>query len=129
MGIYGVIAYGVALRTQEFGIRMALGAERKQISQLVLGSGLRLVCIVVALGLAGSLALTRLLTTMLYEVRPNDPLTFGCVFTVLAGVALLACYTAARRAVSADANPSQLLPIMRVPIHPRASEPVPHGKH
>jgi putative ABC transport system permease protein len=104
VGIYGVIAYGVALRTQEFGIRMALGAERKQISQLVLGSGLRLVCIGAALGLAASLALTRLLTAMLYEVRPNDLLTFGCVFALLTGTALLACYIAARRAVGVDPN-------------------------
>jgi putative ABC transport system permease protein len=104
VGIYGIIAYGVALRTQEFGIRMALGAERKHILQLVLGGGLRLICIGAALGLAASLALTRLLTTMLYEVRPNDPLTFGCVFALLTGTALLACYIAARRAVGVDPN-------------------------
>lgn len=104
VGIYGVIAYGVALRTREFGIRMALGAERKHILKLVLGGGLRLTCIGAALGLAGSLALTRLLTTMLYEVRPNDPLTFGCVLALLTGIALVACYIAARRAVGVNPN-------------------------
>jgi putative ABC transport system permease protein len=104
VGIYGVISYGVALRTQEIGIRVALGAEQGDIMRLVLGGGLKLVCIGIVLGLAGALALTRLLSTLLFKVRPNDPLTFACTVMFLAGIAMLACYLAARKAVTIDPN-------------------------
>src|SRR6266516_1779507 len=76
IGIYGVMSYGIAQRTHEFGIRMALGAGRADILRLILGVGMRLTCIGAVLGFAGSLVLTQLLSTLLYGVRPNDPLTF-----------------------------------------------------
>jgi putative ABC transport system permease protein len=104
VGIYGVISYGVALRTQEIGIRVALGAERGHILRLILGGGLKLVCVGTVLGLAGALVLTRLLSTLLYRVRPDDPMTFACTILFLAGIAMLACYVAARKAVSIDPN-------------------------
>ena len=102
LGIYGVMSYTIVCRTQEFGIRMALGAGRRDILRLVLRRGTRLICVGAAIGLAGALAVTRLLSAMLYKVEPNDPLTFGCVTVLLCAVALLACYIPARRATKVD---------------------------
>jgi predicted permease len=104
VGIYGVVSYGVAVRTQEFGIRIALGAGKGHILRLVLGNGFKLLLMGTALGLAGSLALTRLISTLLYEVRPNDPLTFASVILFLTATALVACYMAARKALAIDPN-------------------------
>ncbi len=104
VGIYGVMSYSIAQRTHEFGVRIALGAERENILRLILRDGMRLTCVGAALGLAGSIALTRLLSTMLYGVRPNDPFTFGCVLVLLVGISLLPCYIAARRAAAVDPN-------------------------
>jgi predicted permease len=104
IGIYGVTSYTVAQRTHEFGVRMALGAEPGDILRLVLAAGARLLSCGAALGLAGSLAVGRILATLLYGVRPGDPLTLGCMSALLAGIALLACYTAARRATKVDAG-------------------------
>jgi putative ABC transport system permease protein len=104
VGIYGVISYTVARRTHEFGVRMALGAGPSDILRLVLRTGIGLTAAGTVLGLAGALALTRLLASMLYGVRPNDPLTLGCVAVLLAGIALAACYLAARRATAVDPN-------------------------
>jgi predicted permease len=104
IGIYGVISYTVARRTREFGIRVALGAERGDILRLVIAVGIRLTLLGAALGLAGAFAATRLITTLLYGVRPGDPLTLACVVALLAGVALGACYLAARKATLADPN-------------------------
>ncbi|HJR05979.1 MAG TPA: ABC transporter permease [Pyrinomonadaceae bacterium] len=102
VGIYGVIAYSVTQRTHEFGIRMALGAQRGDIIRLVIRQGMWLVGIGLAVGLAGALAVTRLMTSLLFQVTPGDPLTFAGVALLLATVALLACYIPARRATKVD---------------------------
>jgi ABC-type antimicrobial peptide transport system permease subunit len=102
IGIYGVTAYTVAQRTHEFGVRIALGAQPMDILRLVLGSGFRMLAWGAALGTAGSLAASRILSTLLYGVRPGDPLTLVCVSALLAGISLLACFVAARRATTVD---------------------------
>ena len=102
VGLYGVISYSVAQGTHEIGIRMALGAEKSEILKMVVGQGLRLVLIGVAIGIAGALALTRFLTSLLYGVKPTDPLTFIAVSLILIAVALAACYIPARRASKVD---------------------------
>ena len=101
-GIYGVIAYSVSQRTQEFGIRMALGADGADVRRLVLREGLKVVLIGVTAGLAISLAVARLIAGFLYGVGANDPLTFVGVASLLTAVALLACYLPARRATKVD---------------------------
>jgi len=102
VGIYGVMSYVVSLRINEIGIRMALGAQPRDIWRLIVGGGARLALAGIAIGLAGALALTRLLSSLLFEVRASDPITFGAVALLLAAVALLACYVPARRAMRAD---------------------------
>ncbi|HEX5432820.1 MAG TPA: FtsX-like permease family protein, partial [Candidatus Angelobacter sp.] len=102
VGLYGVVSYSVSQRTQEIGIRMALGAKKRDVLRMVVGQGLKLALIGVAIGILGALALTRLLTSMLYSVKPTDPLTFTAVSLVLIAVALLACYIPARRAARVD---------------------------
>ena len=102
IGIYGVMAYSVAARKQEMGIRLALGAEPGDILRLVIGQGMRMTLIGIAAGIAASLALTHLLTGLLYGVRATDPLAFGGSALVLMGTALLACYLPARRATRVD---------------------------
>jgi len=102
VGIYGVMAYWVARRTREIGVRIALGAVPRDVLRLVLGQGSRTVTAGVAFGLAGSLALTRTMESLLYGVRPTDPATFAGVSLLLAAVALLASYVPARRAVKVD---------------------------
>jgi predicted permease len=102
VGIYGVLAYSVAQQTHELGIRIALGASRGNILGLVLGRGLRVVAIGAAIGIAGALALTRLMSALLFGVEPTDPFTFTGVTVVLFLVALLACWIPARRAMRVD---------------------------
>jgi putative ABC transport system permease protein len=102
IGIYGVVSYSVAQRTHEMGIRMALGANSRQVSTLVLRQGMLLAFVGVTLGLAGSLALTRLMSGLLYGVGPNDPLTFAAVSVLLVAVTLLAQLVPARRAARVD---------------------------
>jgi putative ABC transport system permease protein len=102
VGVAGVMAFMVAQRRQEMGIRMALGAQRTDVFGLVLAQGLRLTVAGLALGLAGAFGVTRLLSSMLYGVTPGDPLTFFVVSCLLTGVALLACYVPARSATRVD---------------------------
>jgi len=102
VGIYSVISYSIALRTQEIGIRMALGAQRQAILLMVLRSGLGLTLIGVAIGLAGALALTRWMSSLLFGVSASDPLTYAVVLLVAVGAALLACLAPARRATRVD---------------------------
>jgi putative ABC transport system permease protein len=102
VGIYGVISYLVGQRTREIGIRVALGARRTDVLRLVLGHGVKMVLIGVAIGLLASLGLTRLMADMLYGVSPVDPLTFLGVALILTFVALAACYIPARRAMRVD---------------------------
>jgi putative ABC transport system permease protein len=102
IGVYGVISYSVAHRTHEMGIRMALGAERGEVLKLVVGQSLRLTMMGVGLGIAGALALTHFLASLLYTVKPTDLLTFVVASLSLASVALVASYIPARRATKVD---------------------------
>jgi len=101
-GIYGVMAYFVAQRTREIGVRIALGAQWRDVLKLILKSGMTLVVLGLAIGLAGAMALTRLMSTLLFEVSPSDPLTFVAVVLSVILAALLACYIPARRATKVD---------------------------
>ena len=102
IGIYGVMAYSVALRTQEIGIRIALGAQQKDVLRLILGQGARIAFFGVAIGLVAAAALARLLSSLLFSVSAGDPITFAAVSILLAAIALLACYIPARRALRVD---------------------------
>jgi putative ABC transport system permease protein len=102
VGVYGVLAYSVEQRTQEIGIRMALGAQRSDVMGLVVGQGARLALVGIALGLGGAFALTRLISDLLFAVSPTDPITFAGVSLVLFSVAVAACYVPARRAMKVD---------------------------
>ena len=102
MGIYGVTTYAVAQRTQEIGIRMALGAQMSDVLKLVLGNVMWLAFIGAAIGLAGAYAVTRVMSSLLFEVAPTDLATFVAVPAILIMVALLACFLPARRATKVD---------------------------
>jgi putative ABC transport system permease protein len=101
-GVFGVMAYSVSRRTREIGVRVALGAGRGDILRMILGQALRTIIIGVTIGIAGSLALTRTLESLLFGVTPTDPLTFAGVTLLLVGAALLASYIPARRATRVD---------------------------
>lgn len=102
IGMYGVISYSVAQRTQEIGVRMALGAQPRDISAMVLLQGARLAGLGVAIGLVAAFGVSRLIASFLFGVGAADPLTFGAVTILLMVVALLACYMPARRAARVD---------------------------
>jgi predicted permease len=102
VGLYGVIAYSVSQRTHELGIRMALGAQKRDVLELVLVQGMSLTLIGMSIGIAAAFALTHFLSSLLYGVKPTDPLTFGAVSFILACAALLACYFPAKRAAKVD---------------------------
>ena len=102
VGLYGVIAYSVTQRTHEIGLRMALGAQRRDVLRLILGQGLKLILLGVGLGLLGAFTLTRVMMSQLYGVSPTDPLTFASIALLLAIIGILACYIPARRAMRVD---------------------------
>jgi len=101
-GVFGVMAYSVSRRTREIGVRVALGAASGDVLRLILSQGLRTIFMGVAIGIAGSLALTRTVESLLFGVTATDPLTFGGVTLLLVGVALVACFIPARRATKVD---------------------------
>jgi putative ABC transport system permease protein len=102
LGIYGVISFGVAQRTQEIGVRMAVGGNRAHVRRHVMGGGLRLSLLGVAIGLAGALGLTRLIASVLFETSTTDPTVYGLVSLVLVAVAALASFIPAYRASKVD---------------------------
>jgi putative ABC transport system permease protein len=102
IGIYGVLSYSVVQRTHEIGMRMALGARPRDIARLFLGEGILLAAAGIAIGVAGAFGLTRFLQSLLFEVKPTDPITFIGVVIFLGLVALAACYIPARRAMRVD---------------------------
>ena len=101
-GIAGVISFSVGQRTQEFGIRMALGAAPREVLGMVLRQGMVLVAVGLALGVTGALLATRLMSRLLYEVAPTDPATYLAVSLLLCGAAAAACFVPARRATAVD---------------------------
>jgi putative ABC transport system permease protein len=102
VGLYGVMSYSVAQRTNEIGIRMALGAQTRDVLRLIVAQGFKLILLGLAIGLVGAFAVTRVISSLLFGVTTKDPLTFAAVAVLLAFVALLACYIPARRAARVD---------------------------
>ncbi len=102
VGVYGTFSYAVSQRTREIGIRLALGAQTRQVMNMIIGQGLKLTLIGVGIGLFGAIALTRLMESLLFGVSATDPLTFAGVALLLSGVALLACYLPSRRATKVN---------------------------
>ena len=101
-GIFGVLSYLVTQRTREIGLRMALGAQRRDVLRVIVAHGLRLALLGLCIGVAASLVVTRWMSSVLFDVKPTDPLTFALVAVVLGTVSFLASYIPARRAMSVD---------------------------
>ncbi len=102
IGIYGVLSYLVGQRTQEIGVRMALGAGRLQVLRMILADGARMALAGIGIGVLAALGLTRLMSGMLFGVKPTDMLTFALVSLTVWAIALLACYVPARRAMKLE---------------------------
>jgi putative ABC transport system permease protein len=102
VGLYGVVAYTVSQRTQEIGVRMAIGAQRRDVLSMVVGGGMKLALVGVVVGLIAAMALSRLMATLLFQVEPSDPVSYAVTAVVLLAVAVLACYIPARRATRVD---------------------------
>jgi ABC-type antimicrobial peptide transport system permease subunit len=102
IGTYGVIAYSVAQRVREIGIRVALGAKRSSVFRTIIGDGIRLTATGLVIGLAGTILVTRFLRDLLFEIQPNDPVTLVAVSGLLVLMAFLACYFPAARAMRTD---------------------------
>ena len=102
IGIYGALAFFVSQRTSEIGLRMALGAKHRDVLRWVMREGLIMTLIGISIGLAGALAAAQVLSSLLYGIRPTDPITFAGVSLLLLGVAALACFIPARRATRVD---------------------------
>jgi putative ABC transport system permease protein len=102
VGLYGVVSYGVSQRTQEIGLRMAIGAQRHDVLRLVVGNGMKFAMIGAGIGVACALALSRVAATMLFELTPFDPVSYSSTAAVLLAVAMMACYVPARRAMQVD---------------------------
>ena len=102
VGLYGLLSYEVARRTREIGIRMALGAERRDVTRLIVVRGINLTLVGLGTGVASGLLLTRLVSSLLYDLKPTDPLTFVSAAVILAAVAFVASYIPAHRATKVD---------------------------
>jgi putative ABC transport system permease protein len=102
VGLYGVVSYAVSQRRREIGLRMAIGAAPRDVLKMILGGGMKLALIGVVAGVVAALALTRLVSTLLFDVTPFDPLSYGVTSALLLAVAGLACYIPARRAMRVD---------------------------
>jgi ABC-type antimicrobial peptide transport system permease subunit len=102
VGLYGVVSYSVSQRTREIGLRMAIGAQRRDVLRLVVGGGMKLAMIGAVMGVAGALALSNVAATMLFELTPLDLVSYSGTAAVLLAVAMVACYVPARRAMRVD---------------------------
>lgn len=102
VGVYGALSFSVSQRTHEIGIRLALGAHPRDVLRLIIRQGMKLVCTGIVLGMAGAVALTRLMSSLLYGVSPIDPATFLAASVLLTTAAMMACYVPARRAMRVD---------------------------